>query len=272
MNLLDEIFSQKIEKTEKITSMNKVYEYSQIELNYQYIKDNIFPHCENEYIELKDKDLTKQELSVILSGFANYLGGSLFIGITDARIIKGKIFTSSTMDQFRLMVDDVTQNYIHPTLLGTKIHFIQILDPNMHNINDTYVVRIDIPKVGENMCCGDGEVYIRQNASFRKQGIKTFIRYSEYKGLEEKYATQIKKHETLLLKYNALQNENDKLNQRKLSLEEQLDELREKLLVYQQCKRNEEKVNAIQKKIIELENKVYNYEFIFGITRLKQQQ
>ena len=39
---------------------NKVYEYSQIELNYQYIKDNIFPHCENEYIELKDKDLTKK--------------------------------------------------------------------------------------------------------------------------------------------------------------------------------------------------------------------
>ncbi len=110
--------------------------YPSISNEYTFIRNNIFPYCENDIIEFKDKrDLTESELAKIFSGFANHDGGYLYLGIADDRQIKGIEMNSKKLDEFKLHIDKVSHECIYPSIHKIKINLfgIQIIFINLNS-------------------------------------------------------------------------------------------------------------------------------------------
>lgn len=240
---------------------NNSYDYPKITTDYIYIQNNTFPHYEDEYIEFKDKNLTDLELSKIFSGFSNKLGGSLFIGISDDRKIQGRKMTDKQLDDFRLLVDNVQQNCTHPPISGIKINIFPVYTNDLSVISNTYVIRIDIPKLNKNICALDGNKYMRFNASFRTDGNKSFVRIGELKSAQDKYNNEIAKNKTLQkdlddAKKLILDLENKIKSYKNMEKKNNADNQKNKLL--------QDELQQLHNKNKSLEIKLQNYDTIFS--------
>jgi Schlafen, AlbA_2 len=193
-----------------ITNHNINNQYPIIANEYMYIKGNIFPHSENDVIELKDKSLTDLELSKIFSGFMNNNGGFLFIGIADNRTINGRKFSTKELDEFKLSIDNAQQNCIFPSVKGIKINTFPVYTSKLAPLHNTYIIRIDIPKsnLEQKICAKDGEVYVRYAASFRIEGIKTFVHVNELQSSQAKFKNEADKNKALQEENKTLQEKN----------------------------------------------------------------
>lgn len=246
----------------------KSYDYPKIITDFMYIQNNTFPHHEDENIEFKDKNLSELELSKIFSGFSNNLGGSLFIGISDDRKIRGRQMTDKQLDEFKLFVDNVQQNYTNPSISGIKINILPVYTSDLVPITKTYIIRIDIPKLNKNICAMDGEKYMRFNASFRTDGQRTFVRIGEFKSIQDKYNNEVVKNNTLKKDLDDLTKLNSQLEQKVKSYkkkEKKFNAERSKFVEFEEKIKNlQEELQKIKDKNKSLEIKLQNYDTIFG--------
>jgi hypothetical protein len=247
---------------------DKMYNYPVIITDYMYIQNNTFPHREDEYIEFKDKKLTDLELSKIFSGFSNSLGGTLFIGIADDRKINGRKMTDKQIDEFKLFVDNVQQNCTNPPMVGIKINIVPVYTQDLTPIPETYIVKIDIPKLNMNICALDGEKYVRFNASFRCEGNKTFVRIGEYQSIQDKYNKELEKNKDLKKNLDESNKKNDELGKKicgyKKIDRKYSDEKNKNTKLEEKIKSLQEELQKMTEKNKSLENKIQNYDIIFG--------
>jgi hypothetical protein len=256
------IFSINESKNEnKETNKQKGANYPEIKTDYIFIQDNTFPHRESEQIEFKDKKLTDAELSKIFSGFSNTSGGVLYIGIGDDRKINGRKLNDKQLDEFKLFVDNVQQNYVFPPITEVKINVFPVFTQNLTHVLETFVIKIDIPKLNEDVVSMDGIKYTRYNASFRAEGVKTFVRIGDYNSIQDKYKNEIAKNKIL-------KKDLDDANKKYNTQEKQKKILEEKI---KENNQNKNKIKTFEEKIRELEEendnlrtKIKNYDFIFG--------
>lgn len=160
--------------------------YPHVPNEYIFIHNNIFPHCEDEIIELKNKNLSDFELSKIFSGFMNHKGGCLYIGISDEKRIIGIKYNNKKIDELKLKMDNVVQKCIYPSTNKIKFNIFPVFTSELDK-TQYIIVRVDIQKCEKRICASDGNFYERHLASFRNIGISGFVNKSEYAGLETRY-------------------------------------------------------------------------------------
>ena len=155
------------------------------------------------------------------------------------------------IDEFKLFVDDAQQNYTNPPITGVKINIIPVHTSELNIIQDTHIIRIDIPKINKNIVAMDGKKYIRYNASFRTDGNQTFVRICEYESLNSKNKSLQKDLDEAKKKIKILEKDDkNKIDIPKMNFEKSL------IL--------EKELNELKKKYSILETKVNNYEKVFG--------
>ena len=148
------------------------------------------------------------------------------------------------LDEFKLFVDNVQQNYTFPPINGIKINVFPVYTNDLVIIDSTYIIRIDIPKLNKNICASDGEKYMRFNASFRTEGNRTFVRIGELQSIQDKYNNSKTKNKEL-------QKNLDDITKQNLNLEQKIKKLKDEF----------EKVYTRNK---QLEIKLQNYDTIFS--------
>ncbi len=129
----------------------------------------------------------------------------------------------------------------------------------------------------------DGEKYVRFNASFRVEGMKTFVRIGELKSIQDKYNNEIKKNKDLQVNIDKKTKECDKLEKEKESLEKKIesnkkikkdleDQKNTNAKFVEKIKELEDMVFSLQQKNNMNEIKIHNFEMIFGEFLLVKQE
>jgi hypothetical protein len=235
-----------------------LFSYPSIVTDYRYIQDNVFLHRENEFIEFKENTIMPLELSKAFSGFSNHLGGSLYVGITDDGKIKGKKMNTKQIDEFKLFVDDVQQNFTYPPITGVKINLISIYTSEQIIIPETYIIRIDIPKLNKNIIAKDGKKYVRYNASFRTEDVQTFVRIGEYESVQSKCVSLQKDLDAAKKRISGFEKNNKDRDNKEKKDKKKFDELNTK------NKKLEEEIKKWQENYELLEIKLKNYDTVFS--------
>lgn len=164
---------------------------------------NIIEGGENQEIEFKQSFHSAQDISKIICGFANTLGGILLIGVTDSKEIKG---VNQDLDRLQQQISAANQS-VSP---------VPLISIETYKVDSVKIIGVVVQKSPDNTYnTFNGAIYVRVGSTTKRIDGQThleFLRNRQILSFDENYELSVKISDLDIEKIKSYLNERKQTN------------------------------------------------------------